>query len=482
VKSYDSLSAVQSDLENGALTCGALLESYVERIRETEALNLFLEVWAEEARARAAALDAARAEGNSGRLDGMVLGIKDMIAYEGHEMTAGSRMLSGFRSLFSATAVERLLAEGAILVGRQNCDEFAMGSSNETSAYGPARNPLDPSRTPGGSSGASAAAVAAGCCLASLGSDTGGSVRQPAAFTGVVGLKPSYGRISRWGLVAYASSFDQIGPIARRVEDAALLLQVMAGPDGKDQSASRRPVPDYLAGIRQSVGRRFRIAYLREALESPGLDPELRRITGEQIARLRAAGHELEAVSFPLLPYLAPCYYILTTAEASSNLARYDGVRYGYRSPSAETLEQLYTRSRSEGFGREVKRRILLGSFVLSAGYFEAYYRKAMQVRRRIQQDSAALFQRYDLLLSPTAPEPPFRLGEKSEDPVSMYLSDIFTVHANLAGIPAISLPAGSTGHGLPAGLQLMAGAFEEGKLLAAAWQVQQMGEISPAG
>ncbi|MEL6845657.1 MAG: amidase family protein, partial [Bacteroidota bacterium] len=390
------------DLTTGLVSCTNLVDFYLGQIEAQKSLNLFVEVYADEARQLAEVIDQKIANGTAGRLAGMVLGIKDVICYQGHGLTASSRMLDGFTSQFTATALKRLVDEDVIIIGRQSCDEFAMGSSNETCVYGPARNPIDPSRVPGGSSGASAAAVAANMCLASLGSDTGGSVRQPASFCGVLGLKPTYGRISRWGLIAYGSSFDQIGPITRSPEDAALLLEIMAGRDERDNTSATQSVSDYSA-LSQG-GQTYKIAYIKEALDSPGLDPEVRQAMLTNLAFLEEAGHQITEVSFPLLESLVPCYYILTTAEASSNLSRYDGVHYGHRSENATDLQEVYTMSRTEGFGAEVKRRIILGTFVLSAGYYDAYYTQAMRVRRKIREQTRALFSEYDMLLTPTAP------------------------------------------------------------------------------
>ncbi|HEX8529097.1 MAG TPA: Asp-tRNA(Asn)/Glu-tRNA(Gln) amidotransferase subunit GatA, partial [Cytophagales bacterium] len=369
-----------------------------------------------------------------------------------------------------ATAVQRLLAEDAIIIGRQNCDEFAMGSSNENSAYGSVLNAADPTRVPGGSSGGSAVAVQADLCLASLGSDTGGSVRQPAAFCGVVGLKPTYSRISRWGLIAYASSFDTIGIISRSVADAALLLEVIAGADEFDSTVSQLPVPAYSRQLQ--LDQKPRIAYIAETIESTGLRGEIReRILGN-ISRLKESGHQVDAVEFPLLAYVLPTYYILITAEASSNLARYDGVKYGYRHPGDGSLEGMYKKTRSEAFGEEVKRRILLGTFVLSADYYDAYYTKAQQVRRLIKEKTDELFAAYDFLLLPTTPTTAFKLGENTDDPLKMYLADIYSVQANVAGIPAISVPVGTDQDGLPIGLQIMARRFDEARMLAFAQYV----------
>lgn len=476
---YRTFSAVQTDLSTGATTCRQLVEQYLARIQENQHLNVFTEVYTDESLAQADAVDQKLATGTAGRLAGMVIGIKDVLSYAGHSVRAGSRILENFTAQFTATAVQRLLDEDVIIIGRQNCDEFAMGSSNENSAFGPVRNAADTSRVPGGSSGGSAVAVQAGLCLASIGSDTGGSVRQPAAFCGVVGLKPTYGRISRWGLIAYASSFDCIGPIANTVDDAALLLEIMAGPDEFDSTVSSQPVSAYSQTHLSNTP--LRIAYLRDGVESEGVEESVRKATQARINALREAGHTVEPVDISLLKYLLPTYYILTTAEASSNLSRFDGVRYGYRSVSTGTspmdLLTLYKKSRTEGFGAEVRRRILLGTFALSASYYDAYYTKAQQVRRLIRQETERLFENYNFLLSPTTPTPAFKLGEKTgrrsgDDPLQMYLADIFTVQANVVGYPAISIPNGTDAAGLPIGLQLMAPPFAEGALVAIAKEI----------
>ena len=467
---YRTFSAVQSDLNTGVITCRQLVGSYLARIDEHRSLNVFTDVYADESLAQADVIDQKLADGTAGRLAGMVIGIKDVLNYAGHSVRAGSRILDNFTAQFTATAVQRLLDEDAIIIGRQNCDEFAMGSSNENSAFGPVRNAADPSRVPGGSSGGSAVAVQAGLCLASIGSDTGGSVRQPAAFCGVVGLKPTYGRISRWGLIAYASSFDCIGPIASTADDVALLLEIMAGPDDFDSTVSSQPVGTYTQAQLPGHGsepRPLRIAYLRDGVESEGVDMSIREATQRRINALRAQGHTVEPLDFSLLKYLLPTYYILTTAEASSNLSRFDGVRYGHRHISSVDLLTLYKKSRTEGFGAEVRRRILLGTFVLSASYYDAYYTKAQQVRRLIREETERIFARYDFLLSPTTPTTAFALGQKSDDPLQMYLADIFTVLANVVGYPAISIPNGTDAAGLPIGLQLMAPPFAEGRLVA---------------
>ena len=446
------------------MSCRQLVDYYLDNIERQAHLNAFLEVWPDEARAQAESVDAKLAAGTAGPLAGMVIGLKDVLAYAGHSLQSSSLMLNGFKSLFTGTAVQRLLDADAILIGRQNCDEFAMGGSNETSFFGPARNAQDPDRVPGGSSGGSAVAVQADMCLASIGSDTGGSVRQPAAFCGVVGLKPTYSRISRYGLIAFASSFDQIGPITRSVEDAALLLEVMAGPDNMDSTVSHREVLPYSQLL--TPAPHYRIGYIADAVDHPGLQPEIKAVLEEKLNNLRAQGHVVEPVDFHYLDYMIPTYYILTTAEASSNLSRFDGVKYGYRAPDATDLESLYKKSRAQGFGAEVQRRIMLGTFVLSADYYDAYYTKAQRVRRLIKDKTDELLRQFDFLILPTSPTTAFKLGEK-QDPVSMYLADIFTVQASLAGVPAISLPVGTDGAGLPIGLQIMAGDFREADLLA---------------
>ena len=475
MKKYLTLAEIQRDLSTGSLTCNDLVDSFLGQIEAKASLNAFVEVFDEEARAAALVVDQKIQAGTAGKMAGLVLGIKDLYCYKGHGLTASSKILKGFESQITATSIERLLAEDAIIIGRQNCDEFAMGSSNENSFYGPTQNPVKEGYVPGGSSGGSATAVKAGLCHASLASDTGGSIRQPAAFCDLVGLKPTYGRVPRWGLIAYASSFDVVGPITHSVEDAARILQVIAGPDGRDNTASPEPLDDYVSGLSASRSSTYTIGYLREALESPGLDSEIRTRTEALMESLRAAGHQVVPVDFPLLDYVVPCYYVLTTAEASSNLSRYDGVHYGYRSERAKSLEEVYRFSRTEAFGTEVKRRIMLGTFVLSAGYYDAYYTQAMKVRRLIQQQTHALLKTCDFLLTPTVPSTPFAMGEKMDNPVEMFLSDIFTVHANLAGVPAISLPLGQHSNGLPFGLQFLGRPFAEAELLSFANQVMKM-------
>ena len=463
-----NIASYQQSIKNGTTTVEQTVKDFLARIEVNSHLNAYLEVYADEALARAKEVDEKITNGNAGRLAGVVVGVKDNICYEGHKVFGSSKILEGFESLYSSTAVEKLLAEDAIIIGRLNCDEFAMGSSNENSAYGNVLNPIDNSRVPGGSSGGSAVAVAAKLCHVSLGSETGGSVRQPASFCGIVGVKPTYGRVSRHGLLAFASSFDQIGPFANNIEDAALLLEVIAGNDEFDSTASSKPVEDYQP---QTIERK-KFAYLKECVETDALDPAIKASFHTTIEKLKAAGHTVEAVDFPVLDYLIPTYYVLTTAEASSNLSRYDGMRYGYRSPKATDLESTYKLSRSEGFGTEVKRRIMLGTFVLSAGYYDAYYGKAQKVRRLLKQTSDKLFSEYDLLLSPTTPDVAFKFGENSDDPIKMYLEDIYTVLANLVGIPAMSIPAGEK-DGLPFGIQIMADRFQEQLMFSGAKAIQ---------
>ncbi|HSF44390.1 MAG TPA: Asp-tRNA(Asn)/Glu-tRNA(Gln) amidotransferase subunit GatA [Chitinophagaceae bacterium] len=465
---HQSIRQFHQDIANGTIECTQVVQHYLSRIATASHLNAFVEVFNDEALERASELDRKKRSGASlGKLFGVVIGIKDVICYKGHKVTAASRILEGFTSLYSATAVERLLAEDAIIIGSLNCDEFAMGSSNEHSSYGKVLNAIDESRVPGGSSGGSAVAVQAGLCMVSLGSDTGGSVRQPADFCGIVGLKPTYGRISRHGLIAYASSFDQIGIFSTNVDDAALLLEVMAGADEFDSTVSSEPVPAYSQHL--SVGETYRIAYFEESLEHPSLDPEIKTATYRLFDLLRQQGHTVSPVSFEFLDYIVPAYYVLTTAEASSNLSRFDGVKYGPRinNPSGD-LTAFYQQNRSAGFGKEVKRRIMLGNFVLSSGYYDAYFTQAQKVRRLIINKTDEVFRDHDLLLMPTVPAPAFPFGDKNEDPIEMFLADLFTVYANLSGIPAISIPLSSHSNGMPFGVQVMTNRFKELTLLRA--------------
>jgi aspartyl-tRNA(Asn)/glutamyl-tRNA(Gln) amidotransferase subunit A len=421
-----------------------------------------LEVWDDEARARAIEIDARVKAGTAGRLAGVVIALKDVLASQGHKVSSSSKILQGFESIYNATVVQRLLDEDAIFIGRTNCDEFAMGASNENSAFGPVLNAADPSRVPGGSSGGSAVAVQAHMAHAALGSDTGGSIRQPAAFTGIYGLKPTYGLISRWGLLAYASSFDQVGPMTKSIEDTALLTEIMAGADGQDATMFQQASPKYSA---PTAPAKAKFAVMREAVEGEGIDAEVKQMMLGLIAKLEALGHEVTYFDFPLLDYMVPAYYVLTTAEASSNLSRYTGMLYGKRSEKAHDLDSTYTMSRTEGFGEEVKRRIMLGTFVLSSDQYDAYYDKAQRVRQVIRTETEKVLADVDAILLPTTSTPAFKLGEKAADPVAMYMADLLTVQANLAGNPAISIPAGKTQGGLPMGVQLMTGILEEQKL-----------------
>lgn len=457
---YKNFAEVKSALASG-VTLLDVVEVYLQRIEENKDLNAFLEVFTETVRENAKRVDEKLKNGTAGKLAGLVVGIKDNICYQGHKVSASSKILEGFESLYTATALERLLAEDAIVIGRLNCDEFAMGSSNENSAFGPVRNPINRNTVPGGSSGGSAAAVAANLCTVALGSDTGGSIRQPAAFTGTFGIKPTYGRISRYGLIAYASSFDQIGVFANTLQDTALVTEVMAGKDAMDSTSSSREVGSYAPEFKDS---KKRIAYIQEAFETEGIHPEVRARVEAIIEKLKQEGHTVEPVSFPYLDYMVPTYYVLSTAEASSNLSRFDGVHYGYRSQNAVGVEATYKKSRSEGFGPEVKRRIMAGTFVLSHGYYDAYYTKGQKVRRVLQNKTKEIFENFDFVLTPTTPSTAFELNAV-KDPIQMYLQDIFTVHANLTGNPAISLPFGETSEKMPFGIQLMAPPFEEKEL-----------------
>ncbi|MEO6315635.1 MAG: Asp-tRNA(Asn)/Glu-tRNA(Gln) amidotransferase subunit GatA [Chitinophagaceae bacterium] len=471
--SFSSILQYQNSLLNGTTTCVEAVEFFLRRIEERKRLNAFTAVYAAEALERAASLDQRRKAGQpAGKLHGVVIGIKDVICYKGHAVTAASHILQGFTATYNATAIQKLLDEDAIIIGACNCDEFAMGSSNENSYYGQTRNALNEDCVPGGSSGGSAVAVQAGMCMVSLGSDTGGSVRQPADFCGIVGLKPTYGRISRYGLIAYGSSFDQIGIFSNTIPDAALVLQVIAGKDAFDSTVADNEVPDYTTEI-DAPAKKLRIGYFSEALHHPGLDQEMAATITGYIENLSTLGHTVSPVNFGLLDYIVPAYYVLTTAEASSNLSRYDGVRFGYRSSQAGlALADFYKESRSAGFGKEVKRRILLGTFVLSAGYFDAYYTQAQKVRKKLLDTTREIFNNFDVILLPTVPATAFKIGEKTDDPIAMYLADIYTVYANLVGIPAISIPLFKHSNGMPFGIQAMTNQFCEVSLLRLAHQL----------
>ncbi len=456
-----TIDSIRSALAGREASAREIAEEALRIAREENPkTNAYLTLSEERALAAAARVDEALARGEDpGPLAGVPVAVKDNIVTRGLRTTCGSRLLAHFVPPYDATAVERLEAAGAVLIGKTNLDEFAMGSSNENSAFGPVRNPAAPDRVPGGSSGGSAAAVAQGIAVAALGSDTGGSIRQPASFCGVAGLSPTYGRVSRYGLVAFASSLDRIGPLARTVRDAARLLGAIAGRDERDATSAFAPVPDYEAEMSGDV-RGLRIGAPREYFE--GLAGGTAAQMEKARALLASLGCELRDISLPHTPYAAPCYYIIATAEASSNLARYDGVRYTWRAPEAGTLAEMYAKTRGQGFGAECKRRIMLGTYVLSAGYYDAYYLKAQKVRTLITRDFLAAFEQVDAILAPVSPFPAFRLGEKLDDPLQMYLSDIFTITASLAGLPAISVPCGRTPEGLPVGLQLIAPHFGE--------------------
>ncbi len=471
---FSSIKDYHAALTADTTTCTQAVKYYLDQIAAQAHLNAFLEVFSEEALAQAAALDAARKAGKSlGKLHGVVIGIKDVLNYKGHKATAASKILENYTAVYTATAIQKLLDQDAIIIGRQNCDEFAMGSSNENSAYGPVKNGLDPTKVPGGSSGGSAVSVQANLCMISIGSDTGGSVRQPADFCGVVGLKPSYGRISRYGLIAYASSFDQIGIFSKTIEDAALVLEMMAGEDNFDSTVSSSAVPSYSNEIEVQASPQ-KIAYFKETLFHPGLDPEIKTKIENYLKDLQHKGYIVEAIDFSLLSYLVPTYYVLTTAEASSNLSRFDGIKFGHRTKeNIEDLTDLYKKSRTEGFGEEVQRRILLGTFVLSAGYFDAYFTKAQQVRQKLVDLTNAVFSKYDIIVSPTVPSTAFTLGANNHTPTEMFLADIYTVYANLVGIPAISIPLFTHSNGMPFGLQVMSASFNETNMLS--FSKQQM-------
>jgi aspartyl-tRNA(Asn)/glutamyl-tRNA(Gln) amidotransferase subunit A len=459
-----TLSQMAAGLKAGRYSSTELTQSLLARIGEAQPrLNAFISIETERALAAAGAADALRAAGKAGPLTGLPIAHKDIFCAAGSRTTCGSRMLANFVSPYDATVVAKLKQAGVVVLGKTNMDEFAMGSSNETSYFGPVHNPWDLTRVPGGSSGGSAAAVAARLVPAATATDTGGSIRQPAALCGVTGLKPTYGRVSRYGMIAFASSLDQAGVIAAGAADAALLLGAMAGFDPRDSTSVDLPVPDYVAGLERPV-KGLKIGVLKEFFDK-GLDPAIETLLRTAIAQLQAAGAEFREVSLPNLPLSVPTYYVVAPAECSSNLARFDGVRYGYRCENPRDLKDLYERSRGEGFGAEVKRRIITGTYVLSAGYFDAYYIKAQKVRQLIAQDFARAFAEVDLLLGPTTPTPAFELGAKTSDPVTMYLNDIYTIGANLAGLPAISVPCGFSER-LPVGLQLIGPHFSEERLL----------------
>jgi aspartyl-tRNA(Asn)/glutamyl-tRNA(Gln) amidotransferase subunit A len=463
-KRFSSLIEIQKEISNGSLNLPDLVDYYISQTKLHQNLNAFLEVFEDEARKKAIEIQSKINAGTAGKLAGMVIALKDNIVYKDHRSSASSKILEGFESLFSATVVERLLAEDTIFIGRTNCDEFAMGASNENSAYGPVLNAQDPSRVPGGSSGGSAVAVQADMCLASLGSDTGGSIRQPAAFTGIYGMYPTYGAISRWGLIAFASSFDQIGPFTSSVSDMALILNVISGVDDHDASMTQNGSLNIQLAPHQ---KSLKIAYIKDCIEHEGLDPEIKKATLQYLEDLKSKGHTIHEIGFPYLDQMVPTYQILTTAEASSNLSRFSGLTYGNRSANATDLESTFKNTRTEGFGEEVKRRIMLGTFVLTSDFYDAYYTKAQKVRQIIRTETLEILKQYDIIVTPTTSTVAFKIGEKSNNPIAMYLADLFTVQSNLAGIPALSIPY--THHSenkMPIGIQLMGRPFEEALLL----------------
>jgi len=458
---YTTIADTRNAIQSGKSACEITLY-FVEKIKSNQHLNCFLEVFEESALQQAKQVDEKIQAGTQGKLAGVVIGIKDNICYKNHKVSASSKILEGFESQFTATVLQRLIDEGAIIIGRLNCDEFAMGSSTENSAFGNVLNAADNSRVPGGSSGGSAVAVQAGLCVASLGSDTGGSIRQPASFTGTYGLKPTYGALSRYGLIAYASSFDQIGTFTNCIEDTQILFDIMNGPDEFDSTAIQTKIETTELKL-SNEPKTFTV--FNEYLNADGMDPECKAFLMNTIEKLKIAGHTVKYESFPYLSELVPLYYVLTTAEASSNLARFDGVHYGYRNQEAIGVEETYVKSRSIGFGKEVKRRIMAGTFVLSHGYYDAYYTKAQKVRRLVREKTNEILDACDVILMPTTPSVAFELNSVS-DPVQMYLQDIFTVHANISGNPTISLPLGKHSSGLPFGIQLMADHKKEEVLL----------------
>jgi aspartyl-tRNA(Asn)/glutamyl-tRNA(Gln) amidotransferase subunit A len=459
----ESLADIQEKIIKKEISLVQICQEYINRIKSSTS-NAFIEVFEEEALSKAEEIQKKVISNDFGLLAGIFVGLKDNICYKDHRLTASSKMLEGFKSLFSATAVEKILNEDAIILGRLNCDEFAMGSSNENSIYGPVKNPKDEKKVPGGSSGGSAAAVAEGLCNIALGSDTGGSIRQPASFCGVIGVKPTYGRISRYGLIAYGSSFDQIGVFSKTIQDANILIHVMSGSDEFDSTVSSQKPSNKKIKL---PGKKFNFGIPDEYLKFEGLDIEIKNKLMSVIENLKENGHKVEILKFPFLKYLVPTYYVLTTAEASSNLARYDGAHFGFRTNNAVDINSTYENSRSEGFGMEVKRRIMLGNFVLSSGYYDAYFTKAQKVRKLIKTKTEEMLKNNDVLIFPTAPSTAFNIGE-IKDPIKMYLQDIFTVHANITGAPAISLPIGTHSNNLPFGIQLIANNFQENTLFEA--------------
>jgi aspartyl-tRNA(Asn)/glutamyl-tRNA(Gln) amidotransferase subunit A len=469
---YKNHSEKISLIKEGKLSLLENVSFFLQTIKEKSDLNAFNFVF-DNCIKDADLIESKIINGSAGKLAGMVIAIKDVLALKDQPLTCSSNILKDFTSLYSATAVQKLIDEDAIIIGKTNCDEFAMGSSNENSAFGNVLNPIDKSRVPGGSSGGSAVAVAASLCDVSLGTDTGGSIRQPAAFCGIYGLKPTYGRVSRYGLTAFASSFDTIGPFARNIADIALVLSVISGYDEKDSTSQNIDIPDITTSLNSN--KKYKIGLPKEYF-TDGLNEEIRNAILEKVEYLKKEGHEVLDIELPHTQYSIATYYILTTAEASSNLARFDCARYGFRSKESNNLLNMYVNSRSEGFGTEVRRRIMLGTYVLSAGYYDAYYRKAQKVRRLLKQDFDKAFEKVEIIITPTTPTTAFKLGEKTNDPLEMYLEDIYTTSANLAGIPGINIPIGKSKEGLPIGMQLMANQFDEVTLLSVA-QIFNLGE-----
>jgi aspartyl-tRNA(Asn)/glutamyl-tRNA(Gln) amidotransferase subunit A len=440
---------------SGETSCVDIVRHHLNKIDEFNGeLNAFLEVYSDEALVQAELVDKKIASKTAGKLAGMVVGIKDLLCYKDHHSSAGSLILDSFKSTFTATAVQRLIDEDAIIIGRQNCDEFGMGSTNENSAFGPVLNFSHRNHVSGGSSGGSAVAVQADMCQVSLGTDTGGSVRMPSSFCGVIGLKPTYGRVSRWGLIAYASSFDSIGPISKHIDDVKLVLEVISGDDGHDSTL--------LTDLTVNYPKHKKVAYIKEMVEHPSLQKDIKEAFFLQVEKLKAKGFEVESVDFPFLEQLLPTYYVLTTAESSSNLSRFDGVKYGFRSDGSTDLINMYKHTRNKGFGEEVKRRIMLGTFVLSADYYDAYYTKAQKVRRLVKDFTEQILSNFDFMISPTTSSTAYRIGEKTQDPIQMYLGDLFTVQANITGLPSISVPMGLDESNLPMGFQVLGKYLDE--------------------
>ncbi len=462
-----SLTQIQTGLTNNSFTLEDVVQKYLHSVFQSEDLNIYIEVYEEEALAHAKIIDQKIHSGERlGKLFGCIVSVKDIIVQIDKQTTAASKILGGYTSPFTATAIQKLLDEDAIIIGRTNCDEFGMGSANENSIYGPAKNGADPNRTPGGSSGGAAVSVQMNTCLIALGSDTGGSVRQPASFCGIYGLKPSYGRISRYGLIAYASSFDQIGILGHNPDDIGLVLEIISGKDKMDATSSSTIVTKYNP---DEIITSPKVAYFPQMLDHPKLGKEIKEAILDTIETIRMNGGEVIKMDFEYLDYLVPTYYVLTTAEASTNLSRFDGVRYGYRSSGSDTLEEMYVNTRTEGFGKEVKRRIMLGTYVLSEGYFDAYFTKAQKVRRLIKEEMDRILEEVDFIILPTSTSLPWKIGTHSEDPVAVYLSDVYTVLANLTGLPALSIPVGTNSENIPLGIQLITKKYSENKLLSLA-------------